>query len=243
MVVSASRPGQPAPLDVLSRPIPLEASSTFLPVDRRYQLAKRILDVSFTLLALPVIVVVGALAAFFIRLDSKGSVLFRQRRVGQHGVEFEMLKLRSMQSFCDDGIHRTATVLYLSGQPLSTNAKNERVYKLDHDPRVTRVGRIIRKTGIDELPQFWNVLMGHMTLVGPRPPLAYEVEHYDEHSRLRLSGKPGLTGLWQVYGRSRVTFQEMVEMDISYLQRQSIWLDLKLILLTVVVMLRGRGGA
>ena len=116
-------------------------------------------------------------------------------------------------------------------------------YKMGEDPRVTRVGKFIRKTSLDELPQFWNVLQGHMSLVGPRPPVPYEVELYTSHDLLRLSGKPGLTGPWQVYGRSKVSFQEMIDMDIAYLQRQSFWEDIKLIALTVPVMLLGRGGA
>lgn len=110
------------------------------------------------------------------------------------------------------------------------------------DPRVTRVGRFIRKFSIDELPQFINVLRGEMTLVGPRPPLPYEVEEYNSQDMIRLLGKPGLTGTWQVYGRSRVPFKKMVEMDIEYLREQSILQDLKLIVLTLPVMLRGRGG-
>ena len=113
--------------------------------------------------------------------------------------------------------------------------------KIKNDPRITRVGRFIRKTSIDELPQFFNVLRGEMTLVGPRPPLPYEVTEYSEHDRLRLCGKPGVTGLWQVYGRNRVTFGKMVEMDIDYLQHQSILEDLKLIALTFPVMVKGVG--
>ena len=116
-------------------------------------------------------------------------------------------------------------------------------YKLIDDPRVTRVGRFIRRTSIDELPQFINVLRGEMTLVGPRPPLKYEVEEYGPREWLRLSGKPGLTGIWQVYGRSRVSFEKMVEMDIEYLGQQSLLEDLKLIALTLPVMLKSRGGA
>ena len=116
-------------------------------------------------------------------------------------------------------------------------------YKDVHDPRITRIGRFIRKTSLDEIPQFWNVFRGQMTLVGPRPPMPYEVELYTSHEWLRMVGKPGLTGTWQVYGRSRVTFQSMVEMDIDYLEHQSIITDLKLIFLTVPVMIFARGGA
>src|SRR6266851_10248550 len=153
-----------------------------------------------------------------------------------------MLKFRSMYINCDDAAHREAVKHYMNGATLNGDADAENSYKLVDDPRVTRVGRIIRKTSIDELPQFINVLRGEMTLVGPRPPLPYEVEAYRPRTRLRLSGKPGLTGTWQVYGRSRVPFQTMVEMDIDYLQHQSFWEDLKLIALTVPVMVQGRGG-
>jgi len=120
----------------------------------------------------------------------------------------------------------------MQGEKLNGKAGTTMLYKLDNDPRVTRLGRFIRKTSIDELPQFLNVLRGEMTLVGPRPPLLYEVERYSSNDWLRLSGKPGLTGPWQVYGRSQVGFQDMVEMDINYLQQQSFWQDIKLIALT-----------
>ena len=159
-----------------------------------------------------------------------------------NGVEFDMFKFRSMYVDCDDSAHREAMKQYMRGATLNGDVKTDNVYKLANDPRVTRVGRFIRKTSIDELPQFINVLRGEMTLVGPRPPIPYEVENYSLHDQLRLYGKPGLTGTWQVYGRSRVTFHEMVEMDISYIRQQSILLDLKLIALTVPVILLGRGG-
>ena len=151
-----------------------------------------------------------------------------------------MYKFRSMHVNCDDALHRQAIEKFMNGGMLTGNTT--RSYKLEGDPRITRVGRFLRKTSLDEVPQFWNVLRGEMTLVGPRPPIPYEVTNYSMYHWLRLSGKPGLTGIWQVYGRSRVTFQEMVEMDITYLQQQSIWQDLKLIMLTVLVMLKGCGG-
>src|SRR6266705_4487291 len=137
-----------------------------------------------------------------------------------NGVEFDIFKLRSMYIDSDDSTHRESIKQYLNGATLNGKVDSGTLYKLVDDPRVTRVGRFIRKTSIDELPQFINVLRGEMTLVGPRPPLPYEVENYSWHDKLRLSGMPGLTGPWQVYGRSRVPFQEMVEMDIAYLRRQ-----------------------
>jgi len=206
-----------------------------------YSRIKRALDVTFTLLISPVLLFVGAIAAVAIRLNSPGPIFYRQKRIGQNGEEFEMLKFRSMSIDCDDTIHRQAIEQYMSGELINGDDK-EHPNKLGNDPRITKVGKFIRKTSIDELPQFWNVLRGHMSLVGPRPPLAYEVEWYSARDWLRLSGKPGLTGPWQVYGRSIVTFQEMVEMDISYLQHQSLWQDCKFIVLTIPVMVFARGG-
>jgi lipopolysaccharide/colanic/teichoic acid biosynthesis glycosyltransferase len=213
-------------------------------IHQDYQRAKRLFDVVFTLLLLLPLCFVMAIVAVLIRLDSQGPIFFRQKRVGQHGVEFEMLKFRSMYVNSDDSLHREAITFYMNGQKINGSSTAIKFhYKLSDDPRITRIGHFIRKTSIDELPQFFNVLRGEMTLVGPRPPLPYEVELYTAHDRLRLSGKPGLTGIWQVYGRSQVTFQDMVEMDIEYLQHQSLWEDLKLIVLTIPVMVRGRGGA
>ncbi len=211
--------------------------------DTRYLYAKRLLDILFTLLILLPLGIVVVLAALFIRLDSKGPIFFRQKRVGRNGIAFEMLKFRSMYINSDDAAHREAIARYLNDQKVQSSGAGVLSYKQANDPRITRVGRFIRKTSIDELPQFFNVLRGEMTLVGPRPPLPYEVEHYSAHDMLRLSGQPGLTGTWQIYGRSRVPFHSMVEMDIEYLQHPSLRKDLKLIALTIPVMIQGRGGA
>jgi lipopolysaccharide/colanic/teichoic acid biosynthesis glycosyltransferase len=212
-------------------------------ISQSYQRIKRILDIIFTLLILLPLCIVIAIVAVFIRFDSAGPILFRQKRVGRNGVEFNILKFRSMHVNSDDSRHREAIAKYMNGQRLGEGAANDLSYKDVDDPRVTKVGRFLRKTSIDELPQFFNVLRGEMTLVGPRPPLPYEVAFYSPRDMLRLSGKPGLTGPWQVYARSQVPFQDMVELDIAYLQRQALWEDLKLIALTVPVMVQGRGGA
>jgi lipopolysaccharide/colanic/teichoic acid biosynthesis glycosyltransferase len=212
-------------------------------IDKGYLRVKRVLDMVFTLLILIPLFVVIAVFAVLIRLDSKGPIFFRQKRVGRNGVEFYVLKLRSMYVDSDDSVHRKSVKLYMNGEALNGKVDSDNQYKLVDDPRVTKVGRFIRKTSIDELPQFINVLKGEMTLVGPRPPLPYEVEVYGPREWIRLSGKPGLTGIWQVYGRSRVPFKKMVEMDIEYLGQQSLLEDLKLIALTLPVMLKGRGGA
>ena len=207
-----------------------------------YLRAKRLLDIVCTLLVLLPLSVIMLVVAVMIRLDSEGPTFFRQKRVGLNGVEFTMFKFRSMYVDCDDVIHREAVKRYMIGAALHGNDGAGNQYKLAEDPRVTRVGRFLRKTSLDELPQFINVLRGEMTLVGPRPPLRYEVEDYDHRAWMRLCGKPGLTCTWQVYGRSRVTFHDMVEMDIAYLEQQSLVQDLKLIALTLPVMLQGRGG-
>lgn len=212
-------------------------------INTNYIRAKRILDLTFTLLVAPFVLLVGFLIALWIKIDSPGPIFFRQKRVGQHGIEFEMLKFRSMHIHSDQKAHQAKIIQYMNGQKINDDETGQLSYKDAHDPRITRVGRFIRKTSLDEIPQFWNVLCGQMSLVGPRPPVPYEVEIYGPNEHLRLTGKPGLTGTWQVYGRSRVTFQEMVEMDIDYLHQQSLWLDIKLIVLTLPVMIFARGGA
>jgi lipopolysaccharide/colanic/teichoic acid biosynthesis glycosyltransferase len=215
---------------------------TIIYTNPSYLRAKRVLDIAFSLLILIPLSIVIAVFAILIRIDSKGPIFFRQKRVGKNGVQFDMFKLRSMYVDSDDSFHRESIKQYMNGAALNDKVNADNLYKLVDDPRVTRIGRFIRKFSIDELPQFINVFRGEMTLVGPRPPLPYEVEEYDSHHWIRLSGKPGLTGTWQVYGRSRVPFQKMVEMDIEYLGEQSLLLDLKLIALTLPVMLKGRGG-
>ncbi len=172
-------------------------------INKGYWRTKRVLDLLFTLLILLPLCLVIAIIAILIRLDSKGPIFFRQKRVGMNGVEFDMFKLRSMYENSDDTLHRQAIEQYMANQLLNSNTTADIKYKQINDPRITRVGQFIRKTSLDELPQFFNVLRGEMTLVGPRPPLPYEVELYSPHDRLRLYGKPGLTGwaqsgpLWQ----------------------------------------------
>ena len=174
-----------------------------------YLRAKRLLDVTITLLLLPLFGLVAPVIALLIRLDSRGPILYRQKRIGQNGVEFDFFKFRSMYVNNNDASHRTAIEQFMSGEYLNDGAPTANLYKLNNDRRITRVGKFISKTSLDELPQFLNVLRGEMSLVGPRPPLDYEVERYDSRARLRLAGKPGLTGVWQVYGRSRVSYNEM----------------------------------
>ena len=222
------------------------ATTSALPIIEirsRYLRAKRVLDILFTLLIFIPLCLVMAIIAVCIRLDSKGSIFYRQKRVGLNGVEFDMLKFRSMYANSNDVLHRQSIEKYMNGQKIQDDGDAAMSYKHANDPRITRVGRFIRKTSLDELPQFLNVLRGEMSLVGPRPPVPYEVERYSQRDWLRLAGKQGLTGTGQVYGRSKVKFPDMVKMAIAYLQRQSLSEDLKLIFLTVPVMIQGRGGA
>jgi len=221
----------------------LSAPRSTIAIHPGYLRMKRIVDVVLTLLLAIPLCIVFVLIAVVIRLDSKGPVLFRQKRVGLNGEEFLFYKFRSMYVDTDENVHRNAITQYMNGEQLNKRVDTTLLYKLVDDPRITRVGRFLRKTSIDELPQFLNVLRGEMTLVGPRPPLPYEVELYSDRDWLRLCGKPGLTGIWQVYARSRVDFQTMVDMDIDYLRHQSVWEDLKLVVLTPWVMVTGRGGS
>jgi exopolysaccharide biosynthesis WecB/TagA/CpsF family protein len=195
--------------------------------------AKRLLDVVASLSAILLLSPVLGLVALAIRLESSGPVIFRQRRVGRDGREFMMLKFRSMFT---DAEQRLEALL----------AQNEMdggvIFKMRDDPRVTRVGRLIRRTSIDELPQLFNVLRGDMSLVGPRPPLPREVALYSLHDRGRLDAEPGITCIWQVSGRSTIPFERQVEMDLDYIHSQSLVQDIKLLLRTVPALLLGRGA-
>jgi lipopolysaccharide/colanic/teichoic acid biosynthesis glycosyltransferase len=183
------------------------------------------------------------LIALAVKITSKGPVLFRQRRVGQYGQEFDFLKFRSMFVNNDDTVHREYVQKFIAGNGDIGNGKDKRVFKLTRDPRVTSVGRILRRTSLDELPQFFNVLKGEMSLVGPRPPLPYEVERYQSwHRRRILEAPPGITGLWQVSGRSRLTFDEMVRLDLQYIDRASFALDLQILLRTPFAVMSGDGA-
>lgn len=207
-------------------------------ISRSYLIAKRAIDIIFSLLILIPLCLLTLVMIVIIPLDSPGRVIYRQKRVGRNGKEFDFFKFRSMVEDADTSEHRMRFKQFATGEDDRLDYMAWRA----KDNRITRVGKFIRKTSLDELPQFWNVLLGQMTLVGPRPPISYEVENYTAHDWLRLSAKPGITGPYQVYARAQVPFKEMVDMDISYLQRQSIREDLKLIFLTVPVMLSGKGG-
>jgi exopolysaccharide biosynthesis polyprenyl glycosylphosphotransferase len=201
--------------------------------------AKRMMDVSGSAVALLLLTPVLLTIAALIKLTSKGPVLFKQTRIGQNGKEFTFLKFRSMYVNNDPSIHQEY-IRKLIAQKLDGA---DGTYKIKNDPRVTRVGRFLRKTSLDELPQFINVLKGEMSLVGPRPPIPYELENYSLwHRRRVFEARPGLTGIWQVAGRSRTTFDEMVRMDLRYIRQRSLWLDVKILVKTPFAVFRGDGA-
>lgn len=184
------------------------------------------------------------LIAILVKLSSQGPVLFRQTRVGQYGKPFVFLKFRSMYTGNDASVHKNYVNALIRGRAeCKPDGKGEDVYKLTRDGRVTRIGAFLRKTSLDELPQLYNVFKGEMSLVGPRPAIPYEVDAYEAwHRRRVLEAKPGMTGLWQVKGRSRVTFDEMVRLDVQYANARSLWLDLKILLATPRAVLFGAGA-
>jgi lipopolysaccharide/colanic/teichoic acid biosynthesis glycosyltransferase len=205
---------------------------------------KRSIDVIGSAAALVLLAPVLAAVSLAIKLTSKGSVLFKQERLGQYGKKFTLLKFRSMRMDCDARIHQEYVSQFIAGQVDRTNQDCEKpVFKIQEDPRVTRVGRFLRRTSLDELPQFWNVMIGNMSLVGPRPPLPYEFKAYDLwHQRRVLEIKPGITGLWQVEGRSRTCFNDMVRLDLKYARGWSLWLDLKILAQTPGAVIHGEGA-
>lgn len=206
---------------------------------------KRVFDVVFSLFVVLFGLPFYLLVSLFIKLTSEGPVLFVQDRVGRNGEPFRLYKFRTMVNRNCDDVHRSFTENFIKGRMAegNGNGKNGKpVFKLTEDPRVTSIGRFLRRTSLDELPQFINVLRGEMSVVGPRPPLAYELDHYKEWHKKRLAVKPGLTGLWQVSGRSTVTFDEMVMLDLYYIENWSLLLDSKIIARTLPVMLSGSGG-
>ena len=207
---------------------------------------KRLIDVCGAMAGLVLFSPVFVLLAALIKLTTKGPVFFRQERVGQYGRTFTFLKFRSMYVDNDPSIHReyTKRLILAGGDGAGEPAQRKSgVFKICNDPRVTPLGRFLRKSSLDELPQLMNVLAGNMSLVGPRPPIPYELENYALwHRRRVFEMKPGMTGLWQVEGRSRTTFDEMVRLDIQYMTHWSLWLDLLLILKTPLAVF-GAGGA
>lgn len=195
---------------------------------------KRVLDLVLVVPALVLLAPLFTLLALAIRLQDGGPVLFWQKRVGRHGVEFDFPKFRSMRVDAEA----------VRAKLLATNQHGAEgvTFKMKRDPRITPIGRVIRRTSIDELPQLWCVLRGDMSLVGPRPPLPSEVARYSQADRERLTVTPGLTCIWQVNGRSEVPFPQQVEMDLEYIRQPSLWADLWLLIKTLPAVIKGRGA-
>jgi lipopolysaccharide/colanic/teichoic acid biosynthesis glycosyltransferase len=205
---------------------------------------KRAVDIlgSVTLLALlaPLLLLIAAL----VKLLSPGPVLFKQVRIGYLNHPFTMLKFRTMHVHADEKVHLAFVTSFIAGNGGGPPPTASAVFKLVNDPRVTPVGRLLRKTSLDELPQLWNVLRGDMSLVGPRPPIPYEIAQYKGwHWRRILEAKPGITGLWQVTGRSRTTFDDMVRLDLRYARTRSLWTDIKILLATPRAVISGQGAS
>ena len=209
-------------------------------------IVKRAMDIVGSACLLLILSPVLLAIALAIKLTSKGPILFKQERLGQFGKSFNCLKFRTMKTGNDSKIHREYVKSFITGKLHHKDAASHggvTVFKIKNDPRVTRIGQFLRKTSLDEFPQLWNVLTGEMSLVGPRPPIAYEFEAYDFwHQRRVLEVKPGVTGLWQVTGRSRTSFDDMVRLDLRYTQGWSLWLDLKILLATPMAVINGSGA-
>ncbi len=235
------------------------------PYRRAHQIAKRVMDVALCLLALPFVLPLMAICALVIRLDSSGPVLFIQERIGKGGFRFRMYKFRTMQHNLDDSFNRAFMKAFVNGQidgdgngeddsfhwafkkvfvnkQVGGNGNGKQIYKPVQTSQVTRVGRILRKTSLDELPQILNVLKGEMSLVGPRPNVPWEVEEYRIWHHERLEVLPGITGLAQVRGRSGISFDRITEYDIEYVEKQSLALDLKILWWTASSVLLGQGA-
>ena len=214
------------------------------PLSDAERFVKRAFDIVFSIILLAVLSPVLLTVAFAVKLNSRGSILFRQERIGMDGRRFLCYKFRTMRIDADENLHREAYQKNIKGLAEANAGDDEKPVfgKVKDDPRVTNVGKFLRRTSLDELPQFFNTLLGDMSVVGARPPIPYEVADYDLRHRRRLDMKPGLTGLWQVSGRNRLTFEEMVQLDLFYIENWSLWLDLKIILLTLPAVFRGDGA-
>jgi lipopolysaccharide/colanic/teichoic acid biosynthesis glycosyltransferase len=201
--------------------------------------AKRALDLAAAVILIVTLAPVLAILMLLVRSTSAGPALFRQQRLGRDQRPFTVLKLRTMHVGRDDRIHREYVTSLLSGGPEPVASPGSGLYKLDADPRVTRVGAWLRRTSLDELPQLGNVLRGEMSLVGPRPVLPWEAELFGEQYQRRFAVRPGLTGLWQVSGRSRLSMSTALELDVEYVARRSFRFDLVILIRTVPAVLRG----
>ncbi|MFT8322309.1 MAG: sugar transferase [Bacillus sp. (in: firmicutes)] len=204
-----------------------QKSHIFVNEKKGYLYQKRLLDICFALMGIICLGLIFLIVSLLIKIeDPKGKIFFKQTRIGKDGKEFNMYKFRSMVYNAEE----------LLKDLLEKNEISGAMFKMKEDPRVTNVGKFIRKTSIDELPQLWNVLKGDMSLVGPRPPLPREVKEYTEYDKQRLLVTPGCTGLWQISGRNSIGFQEMVELDLEYMVNRNISMDIQIIVKTVFVL-------
>ncbi len=212
------------------------------PASRLIDVTCRALDLVLGATLLILLTPLMVLIAIAIRIDTSGPALFRQHRLGLDTSPFTVNKFRTMKVGASHEVHRTYVLGLIAGKQTPNTNGNPR-FKLADDDRVTRIGHVLRRTSLDELPQLWNVIRGEMSLVGPRPPIPYEVEHYPRHWFGRFAVKPGLTGLWQVNGRCELTVAEMIELDLDYVRRRTMWLNLWILIRTVpaVLSLRGAG--
>jgi lipopolysaccharide/colanic/teichoic acid biosynthesis glycosyltransferase len=210
-------------------------------IHKLVRIAKRVMDIVVSIVALFLFLPLFAIIAALVKLSSKGPVIYKQERLGQFGNAFNCLKFRTMYANNDPRIHQEFMKRVIRGKYDGNPGNSSKpVYKMTDDPRVTRIGRFLRRTSLDEFPQFINVLNGDMSLVGPRPPLAYEYLQYDIWQRRRvIESKPGITGLWQVRGRSRVRFDDMVRLDLQYGSAWSLWLDMQILMQTPRAVLLG----
>ncbi|HWQ16153.1 MAG TPA: sugar transferase [Roseiflexaceae bacterium] len=206
-----------------------------------YVRMKRVVDIVIVLLLLPVLVPLLLLIVVAIKIYSPGPIFYRQQRIGKDGRPFTMLKFRSMHVGNSSTSHREFMQRMIR-ENLRPQDVGLKVMKLQGDPRITKPGKLLRMLSLDELPQFINVLRGEMSIVGPRPPLPYEYELYNDWHKKRLAVLPGITGLWQITAHNQVSFDEMVQIDLEYIETMSLWLDLKIIVLTPLEMLSGKGG-
>ncbi len=206
------------------------------------EVAMRVLDVFGSAALLLVLSPLFLVVAILVRLDSRGPAIFRQERIGRDLKPFQVAKFRTMRQDVAADPHRRYVEEMIRKEAFDAKGEQKPMAKLQGDPRVTKVGGFLRRSSIDELPQLWNVLRGDMSLVGPRPPIQYEVDAYPARAFRRFAVRPGLTGLWQVRGRSLVTFQQMIDFDVEYVERRSFLLNLKILLLTVPTVLHGKGA-
>jgi lipopolysaccharide/colanic/teichoic acid biosynthesis glycosyltransferase len=209
---------------------------------RTYLVSKRVLDLAAACVGLLVLSPVLAVLAILIRRDSEGPALFRQTRIGRYGKPFTCYKFRTMYQNADEQTHRAYIEAYSKGQVAAAN-NPAAPFKLERDPRITPLGHFLRRSSLDELPQLINVIKGDMSLVGPRPDVAYSVALYKDWHKLRLATQPGLTGLWQVKGRGRVSYEEGMRLDCEYVQQQCLRLDVQILLQTIPAVLSMRGAA